>query len=485
MRSCLAVALFAVACKSGSSPPAKGSNAPSGSAVAQGSGSAAGSGSAGAADPWAKAPDKPLTPEERKKKAEAAIARVATVQVEVAALRGLPLPKPVPAEIQSTDDFRKFVHHELEKELPKEKATKIADAQVHLGLFKKALDLDQILEQTMISQAAAYYDPEAKKFFMVMIPDNDMMLDTISAHELTHAVQDENFDLKKFLPSTLDDDGQTARKFLVEGDATFAMIAYLAAHASHTKDLSPAMFGLIKTQVTNMANTSIADYGEMMKQQAGMLQGMDADLKKSMESMNELPPIVIRPLIDSYMKGAVVSLTAYEKGGWKAVDELYKHPPSSTEQVLHPAEKLVGKRDEPKQVKLGALPKGDELTNNVMGELQWQIYLDQWGVKNANDAAAGWGGDRYSAIKREDGEIIGFLATTWDTPKDAKEFYDAYVESLKGRFPAADNTKPEAGVARTDKGKVFVKLVGNNVFIVDGGDDPKLLDQLAKTTTIK
>jgi hypothetical protein len=481
MRSWIAALLFVVACR-GQSKPSKesaGSAAGSGSAVAAGSGSAAGS-----ADPWTQPETKPATPEEKKKRAEAAIARVTSVQPKLAALRGLPLAKPVPAQWQSTEDFRKFVLAELAKELPKEKADKLAAAELHVGLFMKPIDLAKVLEQTMVSQAAAYYDPATQKFFVVMAPDNDMMLDTISAHELTHALQDANFDLKKYLPPTLDDDAGIARKFVVEGDATFAMIAYLAAEASGGKGLSPAMMGLMKTQISNMASMSIEDYGSMMKQQSASMVGMDADLKKSMESIGELPPIVIKPLIDSYMKGAVVSMVAYEKGGWKGVDDLYKHPPTSSEQVLHPAEKLIGKREEPKTVTLPALPKGEELVKNVWGELQWQIYFEQWGIKQP-EASAGWGGDRYAVIKKEDGTLIGVIATTWDTPKDAMEFRDAYVASLTARFNEPDVSKPEAGVARKDHGKVFVKLVGNSVFIVDGGDDAKLLDQLAKGTKIK
>ena len=483
MRSWIAVVLFAVACRGTSKPKTE----PQGSATATGSGSAVATGSgsaAGSADPWQQPDSKPATPEEKKKRAEAAIARVSTVQPKLAEVRQLKLDKTVPAELQSTDDFRKFVLGELAKELPKEKADKMAAAQLHVGLFMKPVDLAKVVEQTITSQAAAYYDPATKKFFVVMAPDNDMMLDTISAHELTHALQDANFDLKKYLPTTLDDDAASARKFVVEGDATFAMIAYLAAAAAGGKEVSPAMMNLMKTQITNMASMSIEDYGSMMKQQAGSLVGMDEDLKKSMESIGELPPIVVKPMIDSYMKGAVVSMVAYEKGGWKAVDDLYKHPPTSTEQVLHPAEKLIGKREEPKQVTLPALPKGEELVRNVWGEEQWSIYFEQWGVK-APDAAPGWGGDRYAVIKREDGTLLAFIATAWDTPEDAKQFYDAYVASLGLRFKGADTSKPETGVARGDKGKVFVKLVGNNVFIVDGGDDPKNLDLLVKGTKIK
>jgi len=481
MRSWMAVVVALAACRGQSkeAPPKETGSA--GSAVATGSGSADGSGSA-AADPWVTKDKPPLTPEEKKKKAEDAIKRVAQIQVKLAGLRGLPMPKPVPAELQSTEDFRKFVQKELAKELPKEKAEKLQVALLHIGLYTKALDLPKVLEQTMTSQAAAYYDPATKKFFIVMAPDNDTMLDTISAHELTHALQDQNFDLAKFMPPTLDDDAGIARRFVVEGDATFSMIAYLATDAKGPEALA-MMMKLIGSQIENMANMSVEEYAAMMKDQAAGLSGMDEDMKKSMETMGELPPVIIGPLIDSYMKGAVVSMRAYEAGGWKSIDALYKKPPTSTEQVLHPAEKLIGaKREEPKKVTLPKLP-GTELTNNVMGELQWKIFLQQWGVKEPK-ATEGWGGDRYAVMKDGD-RVVGYLATTWDTDGDAKEFADGYVASMAKRFAGADASKPDAGVARSDKGKVFVKQVGKNVFIVDGADDTKALDLLAKGTKVK
>lgn len=477
MRSWIVVVMMLAACRGQSKEAKEAPNeaGSAGSAVAGGSGSAA-------ADPWEKKEAPPLTPEEKKKKQEAALARVADIQVKLAKMRGLPMPNPVPAEMQSTEEFRKFVQQELEKELPKEKAVKLQEALFHIGLYNKDIDLPKVLEQTMTSQAAAYYDPVAKKFFIVMAPDNDTMLDTISAHELTHALQDHNFDLVKFMPPTLDDDQGIARRFLVEGDATFSMIAYLATDAKGPEALT-AMMKIIGSQIESMASMSVSDYAQMMKQQAGAFGEMDADMKKSMESIGDLPPVIIGPLIDSYMKGAVVSMRAYEAGGWKGIDALYKNPPTSTEQVLHPATKLIGKREEPKKVTLPKL-SGTELTQNVMGELQWQIYMQQWNVKEPK-VSEGWGGDRYAVMKDKD-RVIGYLSTAWDTETDAKEFADGYVASLKARFPTADTAKPDAGIARTDnKGKIFVRQTGKNVFIVDGADDVKALDMLAKGTKVK
>jgi hypothetical protein len=472
----LVLATAAAACR-GQSKPSKD---PAGS----GTGAPANTpGTAAADDPWKLADARPASPEERRKRAEAALERVATIQPKLAELRGLPMAEPVPAAYQSAEDFRAFVQKELERELPKDKADNMQVALLHMGLFMKPIDLVKVLEQTMTSQAAAYYDPATKKFFVVMAPDSDVMLDTISAHELTHALQDKHFDLVQYLPSSLDDDASIARRFVVEGDATFTMIAYLAT-ATAGADKLPLLMKLIRGQVEQMANMGVKEYGEMMKQQAGAFSDMDDDMKRSMETIAELPPVIVGPLIDSYMKGALVSMAAYEAGGWKAIDALYKQPPESTEQVLHPVEKLIGKRDRPRKVTLPALA-GSELTQNVVGELQWQIYFQQWGIDKL-EASAGWGGDRYAVMKTADGAPIAYIATTWDTPNDAKEFHAAYIESLSKRFAGGDTSAPDTkGVARADRGKVFVRLKGSHVFIVDGAEDRKLLDMLAAKTTFK
>ncbi|HEU4616184.1 MAG TPA: hypothetical protein VFS15_29000, partial [Kofleriaceae bacterium] len=178
MKRALLLVAMLVACRESRTPTDKaGSGSPQGSSAV--------------ADPWQAVDAKPAapeTPEQRKERAEKALARVDAIQPKLAKLRGLPFDQPVPTAYQTTDDFRAFLKRELAKELPAEKSQKISAAYLHLGLLQKPVDLAQAYEQTMASQAAAYYDPAAKKFFMVMVPDSDLILDTMSAHELTHGL---------------------------------------------------------------------------------------------------------------------------------------------------------------------------------------------------------------------------------------------------------------------------------------------------------
>jgi hypothetical protein len=435
-------------------------------------------------DPWSAsaAPKPPDTPEARRNRAKAALGRVATIEPEVAKLRALAFTHEVPTKYQTVTEFRTFVRGEIAKELPGERSRDMSAALAHLGLLVKPIDIAAVEEQAMTTQAGAYYDPAAKAFFLVMVPEAKLMLDTISAHELTHALQDQHFDLTKYLPSdgTLDDDAATARRFVAEGDATLVMTLFMA-HAFAGDTPSSALVGQLRRRITRFAALEVDALKAQSKAQSALFGAMDSDIQKSIDAMDDIPPIVLVPLLDAYMKGALVALTAYEHGGWPSVDELYRTPPVSTEQVLHPATKLFPVREPPRRVTL-ARTTDPKLADNVLGELQWQIYFQLWKSPRAAEAAEGWGGDRYVVTRRKDGRLIGRIATIWDTAADAQQFADAYLASLAARFPGADTSRPAAGIARPDGGRVFVRTIGSRVFIVDGADDAGALDAVVRTT---
>jgi hypothetical protein len=448
-----------------------------------------GSGSA-TADPWAGKPPRttPETPAEKKKRADIALARVASIMPKLAKVRQLTFDHDIPREYQTTEDFKTFVHAEIAKDLPKAKAADESAALFHIGLLTKPGNLADLEEQAFTTQAGAYYDPAKKKFFLVMVPDNDMMLDTISAHELTHGLQDQHFNLQKFMPEddkSLDDDHQSARRFVAEGDATFTMFLY-AVTAMTDKVITPEMITLLKTQLADFSKTSPE---EMIKQNAaGFGASMDPEIKKSIDAMNDIPMTVLIPMIDSYTQGAGLVAEAYDHGGWTAVNALYTDPPESTEQALHPATKMYPNRDHPKVVTI-SMPSDkpeNKIDDVVMGELQWQVYFQLWLPAQRTIASEGWGGDHVMVVKRGDGRLVARLATAWDTEKDATEFAQAYVGSLKARLPKGSGDPTKAGFDRGDgAGKIFMKQVGANVFIVDGADDAIWLDDLIKATTIK
>jgi hypothetical protein len=461
MRFLSALAALALACSSSSSPPPPATAPPPAA-------------SKDAAPPAAKPP----TEAERRARVDAALARIPEIKRELAELRGLPFKADIPAEYQDSKDFRAYVKGEIARELPASRAEPLAEAYVHLGLLKEKLDLAKTLEDALVSQAGAYFDPKLKKFFLVMAPTSDSALDTISAHELTHALQDQHYGLEKYYPHDesgeplIDDDAMNARRFVVEGDATFAMMAYTTKEMAGVDPLAPAQLPAMQMQIAMMAGMSIEQLKEMNKAQS-VDADMGEDIEAALEAMDSIPLILIVPLMESYTKGALPVFTAFKRGGWPEVAKLYRDPPASTEQVLHPTEKLYPNRDVPKRVALATPPGHRMVRSEVIGELGWRVYFMMWNKAASDTAAAGWDGDRFLVARGKDGKLVGLVATTWDSEVDAEQFEKAYRESLVARFGGDGGKRPDGSPIQVVRRKT-------EVFVVDGSADPTLMAALGK-----
>ena len=245
------------------------------------------------------------------------------------------------------------------------------------------------------------------------MPDNSE--DVTLVHELTHALQDQAFDLRRFEDRDPLSDGGTARTALVEGDATLTMLDFSLGGSLETL---PGVDAVLTT----------------MQQDPEKLVDTSPDLPGAKE-MAAAPAWIRDTLVFSYFQGAAFCVSARRRGGQALLDYAFTtDPPRSTEQILHP-EKWHTRRDDPILLKLpdlaAELPGYRKAAEGEMGELSLRIFLRE-GLKDperANRAAAGWGGDRF-AVYENDGEkgAAGrrvVWITEWDTETDAGEFRDA------------------------------------------------------------
>lgn len=434
---------------------------------------------------------------QRQERAAAALARIPEIKRGLAKLRGLDFRVDVPAELQSKADFRAFLRATMDSELPVPRAEALATSYAQLGLLKEKLDLRKTLEDAMVSQAGAYYDPAAKKFFLVMVPSSDVMLDTITAHELTHGLQDQHFDLQKYYDPknpqllALGEDAMNARRFIVEGEATLTMMVYVIGAMTKQDALAPQLRKLLETQLKTIAGMSIEQLKAMTKQQQTSEFDLDGEMRASLEAMDDVPLVVMLPLLESYGRGALPIFEAYQRGGWDEVGELYRQPPESTEQVLHPETKLYPTRDLPRTVTLIKPPAGYQLVHSdTLGELLWRVYFLLWkddaggdgsraaAGPSADTAAAGWDGDRYAVLRGEDGSLLTLLVTTWDSEADAEELELAYRRTLIKRFGGDGSQRPDGTPVR-------VQRRGTEVYVVDGAGADKLMPALLKGARLK
>jgi hypothetical protein len=140
-----------------------------------------------------------------------------------------------------------------------------------------------------------------------------------------------------------------------------------------------------------------------------------------------------------YSQGYDFVKALYDSGGWERVNEAYDQLPVSTEQILHfdKYESYEPPIEVPAPPLAEALGDGWRVVDtNNQGEWYTQLILKQHlSAGEAAEAAAGWGGDRYTVVYNDDtGQIVAAWHLVWDSSTEAEEFIDAFKDYGDERF---------------------------------------------------
>ena len=254
------------------------------------------------------------------------------------------------------------------------------------------------------AQVLAFYDPHSHTYYSIKqlpkIPDAAKLADpkvleeTVMVHELTHALQDQLFQLSKREKTLMrDTDANMAYHAVLEGEAVLVMVAHMLSKNGVNIDeviKDDAMLGLITSSVQ-------AD------------QMLDPSTPRYFAEMLKFP----------YLDGLKFVIAAYRRGGWAELDKVHANPPRSTREVLHP-EEYFARRFTPAAFD-PSKPKG-ALAAEHLGEFHWRFLVGA-------DAAQGWRNDR--VVVHQDGRVE--VDTDWDDAERATKFAAAYQAFLKGR----------------------------------------------------
>jgi hypothetical protein len=347
------------------------------------------------------------------------------IAARTAELRGLALKRPIKKGLMNRAQIEERLRTVIDEEY--EPAALLAEERAlkRLGLLPPAVDYKQLVIEVATEQVAGFYDPRRRELYIAdwVSLGGDMAM----AHEITHALQDQHFDLRAFMITVAKEnrDAGAARQALVEGDATALMLEYVMAQTGQ------------KTPWENEA--MIAKIGEAMSN-AGAMGGA---------KLGKAPRIIQVELIFPYDQGLRFAAHVRRHGPWRAIDAVYAKPPLSTEQILHPAKYDAYERpDEIAEKPLPSLKGTKVVYKNTVGELTWVTLLVEQGVPEARakTAAAGWGGDRYVMYELPaGGGDVGVVYATWDDEADAIEVTDALgavagftADTATGRLTRAD-----------------------------------------------
>ncbi|MHB1381090.1 MAG: hypothetical protein ACYCXJ_02560 [Thermoleophilia bacterium] len=334
------------------------------------------------------------------------VATVESVAAAVSAMRGLPLINPIEVSYLDRDELEEQIVREFEREYTEEEAEAEEKALRALDLLDPGIDLLETMQELLVDQVVGYYDDETKELALISEAEElDLMNEVTLSHEVTHALQDQSFNLTSFYPleGPATADANFARLALVEGDASLAMTEYMETELS----------------LLDMFSLGMSSAGD-----AGGLLGMSPYLEGS--------------LMFPYVSGEEFVAYVKEQGGWEMVNGVYASPPESTEQIIHPEKYFEG--DHPVYVEIPPLqpvsgPGWDLVYDDSFGEFDVVQLLSQGlDFRDAAAAGAGWGGGRYSLYERSDGAEMAVILLTWDNRDEADEFTAAMAEYLEWKY---------------------------------------------------
>jgi hypothetical protein len=270
-----------------------------------------------------------------------------------------------------------------------------------LLLVGESTGSDDAISDTRSSAVLGYYSPSQDQIVIVSDSETPLVSRSTLAHELVHALQDQQFGLTG-TPRT--QDTQLSRNGVVEGEANYIQGAYQQS-CEQNWDCIP------------MPEASGGGGGGSSGRNAGVF------------------TVIIHP----YVSGPRFVDSVYSDGGWDAVDALHDDKPASTEQVIHPerypdeepVEVRVADRSNAEWDRFDHDPVGDTVGEaSIFATMYHNGQTDADRYSYRSTPSEGWAGDTVVPYRNDTGAGGYVWESQWDSTRDAREFADAYRAAL-------------------------------------------------------
>jgi hypothetical protein len=333
--------------------------------------------------------------------------QVAEIAAFVEVERGLTFDEPVFVDFLTPDEYRAAVTADEptataeDKALEDEANDQFVGSLRALGLLEGEPDMDQASDDLSDSGTLAYYDPETERITVrgtVMTPGLRVTL----AHELTHALQDQHFDLTRMyeMASVQAEDFRA----VIEGDAQRVESVYVENELDAEE-----------TTAYEAESQTASDEGEAA-------------------TAESVPDIVMTSFASPYILGGAFIELLFQLEGNAGVDRALETPPASDVQLFDPFRFLSP--TDPLEVDAPEPVNGGEVLDE--GEFgATNLYLLLASRIDAGEALAavdGWGGD-VMVLSESDGEIcmqVAVEGTTAETTLQLGAALTRWSEAMPG-----------------------------------------------------
>ncbi|MGA3039834.1 MAG: hypothetical protein ABSF54_03475 [Bryobacteraceae bacterium] len=364
-------------------------------------------------------------------------------------ITGFRIKHKVPAEIISRDKVKEFLEKRM-KEASSPEEIRVEELTLKkFGLVPQDFDLAKNTVDLLTEQAAAFYDFHRKRMFITDWTPSATREPAL-VHELGHALADQNVNLEKFIKQgQKSDDGSLARLAVMEGQASWLMAEYLARKAGQSLETSPALLDTMAHSIESGANEF---------------------------PVFESEPLYLREtLVFPYSQGMLFQNAVYRRRKQQAFDEVFRKPPVSTQQILHPDTYFSGL--EPTRPALPQLPEAHgykRIAEGTVGELDHSVLLEQYAGRQESKAISpDWRGGAYALLERRSPERVVLLyAVEWKDAASAARYFKLYRQVLEKKWKhlAIESESGTALSGTGDDGHFLVQLTGSVVTSLEGAE---------------
>ncbi len=274
-----------------------------------------------------------------------------------------------------------------------------------LGLLKPGVSYYETTKAFGAAGVLGFYDPETKEL-SVRGSASTPFVRTVIAHELTHALDDQWFDLDRPQYDGAKDEIGFGFSALAEGNAR-------------------------RVEKVYRASLSSADRTSADREEASYSGAFQA---------NQFTTAFLKLQLAPYSLGEAFVRDLLDLGGQPALDAAFAAPPTTSEEVID-VDKYVAKEG---RVAVAPPPAdGTVVDDGVVGEIVIQYLLESVvSTAQATRAATGWAGDWYVAWSAAGASCLR-LAIQMDTANDTTD--------LKSAFDKWVASRPKATVTASGK----------------------------------
>jgi hypothetical protein len=389
---------------------------------------------------------------------------------------GLPMKKKVKRTIVSRSQVEKYIGQKFKNDADRIRFERSELVQKKFGLLPRTFDLHNFLVKLLTEQVAGYYDEKTRTMNLLDWNEPEMQR-PVMAHELTHALQDQSFNLEKMSKHDDDiekrglddldalisnDEESTARSAVLEGQAMIVLLDYVLAPQGGSVEKTPQVVDLMQASMDKSRGSPVFDSAPLLLQEE-----LAFPYRQGMKFIRDL-------LVASGKQLAYTGVLA--------------RLPQTTREIMEPKEYLAGHRVPPLLLPdLEFLKKDYEPYDaGAVGELDvsilLRIYADEETDKRLSPE---WRGGAYYAAGRRGAKPsdrnstahIGlFYISKWATEAAAQDFAKTYAAALPKRYESLHRVAESAALPGRDAytsadGPIFIQQKGTVVVAVESFEE--------------